>query len=421
MPYGQHHYPFENEKQFKKELFPANFIAEGLDQTRGWFYSLIVLGTALFGESPYKNVIVNGLIMAEDGKKLSKKLQNYSEPTNLADKVGADSMRFYLLSSPVVRAEDINFSDNDVLDLQRKNIGRLHNVLAMYEQYSAGEKASDKSKHVLDRWIITRLNQLIQEATDGFKNYELDKATRPVTDFIDDLSVWYLRRSRDRLKGDDAKDKEAALETLHHVLKNLALVMAPSMPFYAEYLWQRVKEESDEESVHLAKWPIAKKADLVVIGEMSLVREFVTVALEARAKNNIKVRQPLPELRINIELEKEYADIVAEEVNVKEVVFDTGSADRIQLNTDITPELKQEGDAREFIRAVQNIRKEAGLETSDRVELTLQTSDGGEGLVKTFEDEIKRIVGADSIIFAEANGEEVKAGEHEFTVEIKKL
>ncbi|OGG41527.1 hypothetical protein A2837_03435 [Candidatus Kaiserbacteria bacterium RIFCSPHIGHO2_01_FULL_46_22] len=420
MPYAQHHYPFENRDRFDKELFPANFIAEGLDQTRGWFYSLMVLGVALFDKSPYQNVIVNGLIMAEDGRKLSKKLQNYSEPTNLADRVGADSMRFYLLSSPVVRSEDINFSDKEVEDLMRKNIGRLHNVLLMYEMFVNDTKASDESDNVLDRWIVARLNQLIKESTEGFKNYELDKATRPITDFIDDLSVWYLRRSRDRLKGEDQSDKKLALGTLRHVLKTLSLVMAPSMPFYADYLWGRVKEEADEESVHLSRWPETAMPDPVVLGEMSLVREFVTLALEARTRAGVKVRQPLPQLTINIELEPEYAIIVADEVNVKKVVGDAGISERAILDTAITPELKMEGDARDFIRAVQEMRKTQGLEPSDRITLTVQTSDGGEAILRAFESEIKRVTGTDSITFGDADGEEIKAGDHSFTVEVKR-
>ncbi len=428
MAYGQHHYPFENKDRFEKELFPANFIAEGLDQTRGWFYSLMVLGVALFDKSPYQNVIVNGLIMAEDGRKLSKKLQNYSEPTNLADRVGADSMRFYLLSSPVVRAEDINFSDREVEDLQRKNIGRLHNVLQMYEMYEdeniKHETQNTNSDNVLDRWIMARLNQLIVEATAGFKSYELDKATRPITDFIDDLSVWYLRRSRDRLKGEDAADKKLALATLRFVLRQLSLVMAPSMPFYADYLWGRIKDEGDVESVHLATWPEVKEVDSVVLGEMSLVREFVTAALEARTKAGIKVRQPIASLKLKVESEKikmndGLLQIIQEEVNVKKVIEDQSLSDKVWLDTKITPELKMEGDARDFIRAVQEMRKQKGLAPQDRISLKIQTSDGGQEVVKNFEAEIKRVVGADSIDFTSADGEEITAGDHSFTVELE--
>ncbi len=420
MPYGQHHYPFENKENFSN-CFPADFIAEGLDQTRGWFYSLIVLGTALFGHSPYKNVIVNGLVLAEDGKKMSKSLKNYPDPMELVDRVGADAVRYYLLSAPIMRAEDLNFSEKEVTEQMRKNLGRLHNVLQMYEMFADGTEASADSKNVLDRWILARLHQLINESTEGFKNYELDKATRPITDFIDDLSVWYLRRSRDRLKGEDVADRKLALATLRYVLKTLAQVMAPSMPFYADYLWSKVKGEGGEESVHLSNWPEVREVDPVVLGEMSLVREFVTLALEARTKANVKVRQPLPKLTINIELEDEYAAVVADEINVKEIVCAADQIERAVLDTTITPELKAEGDAREFIRAVQERRKAEGLEPGDRIALKVQTSDAGESIIKAFEAEIRRVTGTDSIEFGDASGIEIKAGDHSFTVELKVL
>ena len=424
MAYGQHHYPFENKDCFETQLFPANFIAEGLDQTRGWFYSLMVLGVALFDKSPYQNVIVNGLIMAEDGKKLSKKLQNYSEPTKLADKVGADSMRFYLLSSPVVRAEDINFSDKEVEDLQRKNIGRLHNVLLMYEMFADGTAASGDSTNVLDRWILARLNQLISEATEGFKNYELDRATRPISDFIDDLSVWYLRRSRDRLKGEDTADKKLALKTLRYVLQNLSLVMAPSMPFYADYLWGKVKEEDAVMSVHLANWPSVASTDFGLLTLMETVRFIVTSVLQARANNNVKVRQPLKKLLVRWDLDEsqshEMTDLLKEELNVKDVVYERELIISFELDLSITPELKMEGDTRDFIRAVQEMRKEKGLMPNDRIKLLVQTSGDGEVVLKTFESDIKKVTGADDIAFGPTEGKEIVAGEHSFVVSIER-
>ncbi|MCB9819489.1 class I tRNA ligase family protein [Candidatus Nomurabacteria bacterium] len=419
MPYGQHHYPFENKERFTKELFPADFIAEGLDQTRGWFYSLIVLGEALFDESPYKNVIVNGLVLAEDGKKMSKKLQNYPDTIELVGRIGSDAIRYYLLSSSIIRGEDLNFSEKEATEQMRKNLGRLHNVLQMYEMFADGTEASGDSSNVLDRWIVARLNQLVNETTEGFKNYELDKATRPITDFIDDLSVWYLRRSRDRLKGQDTEDQKLALGTLRHTLQNLALVMAPSMPFYADYLWMRVKGEGTPESVHLASWPDMQEVDSVVLGEMSLVREFVTLALEARTKAGIKVRQPLQTLSLNIEMEPEYSSIIADEINVKEVVGDTSLTERIALDTNITPELKLEGDSRDFIRAVQEMRKAKGLAPSDRISLLVKATEEGKQVIKTFEAEIKRVVGADEITFGEVVGEETKVGNHSLVIEIQ--
>lgn len=424
MPYGQKHYLGEARLDFDPVTgkgYPADFIAESIDQTRGWFYSLIVLGVALFGESPYKNVVTNGLVLAEDGRKMSKSLQNYPDPVELVERQGADAMRFYLLSSSIIKGEDLNFSEKEVQELQRKNIGRLHNVLSMYEMFADGTPASTNSSHVLDRWIVARLNEVVRDITAGYTNYELDKATRPITDFIDDVSVWYLRRSRDRLKADDVADRTLALGTLRHVLETLAQIMAPVMPFYAEHLYRAVREESAPESVHLCDWPEGGKVDEVVLGEMSLVREFVTLALEARVKAGIKVRQPLSQLTLNIEMEPEYGGIIADEVNVKQVSGDAGQSERAVLDITMTPELKAEGDAREFMRAVQGLRKDAGLEQHDRIALTVQTSDGGEAVIKAHQDDIIRTVGATAIDFADANGTEITAGDHSFTVELHKL
>lgn len=422
MPYGQYHYPFEHEKEFQKSLFPANFIAEGLDQTRGWFYSLIVLGTALFGKSPFENVIVNGTALAEDGQKMSKSLQNYPDPMDVANSAGVDAMRFYLLSTPIIKGEDLNFSEKEVQELQRKNIGRLHNVLTMYKQYADGTiAASDDSKQILDRWIIARLNELIAETTAGYRAYELERTSRPITGFIDDLSVWYLRRSRDRLKGDDVADKEAALGTLRHVLQNLALVMAPVMPFYAEYLWQEVKDEDGAESVHLGAWPKEAKVDVELLTSMQGAREMVSLALEQRAKGKVKVRQPLSKLEVKSQIDPELIPVVTDEVNVKELALNEHLEELVQLHLEVTPELQAEGDAREFIRGVQAERKNMGLEPQDQVELIVQAADSAEAIVKQFQTEIAKTVGAVAIHFGDASGVELKAGEHEFTVEIKKV
>jgi len=422
MPYAQNHYPFENLEKFDAEKdrgFPADFIAEALDQTRGWFYSLMVLGTALFGKSPYENVIVTGLVLAEDGKKMSKSLQNYPDPMELANRVGVDAMRFYLLTSPLMRGEDFNFSEKEILELQRKNLGRLHNVLAMYEMYApvradvasatsngAGDVdvvAGDTSNHVLDRWIVSRTHEVLKNITDGYTNYELDKATRPIEGLIDDISVWYLRRSRERLKSDNEEDKKMALGTLRYVLKMLSLMMAPVMPFYAEYLFLRVREERDAESVHLMAWPKSGVVDSVVLDEMKKARVIVSLALEARSKQNIKVRQPLSKLVTNIQISEELQSVVEDEVNVKEVVCEqiigtapiTANGEPspvVTLDTEITPELKLEGEARELMRAIQDARKEMGLKAEDRIILLLDETT--KLLVESFEREVLRTVGA---------------------------
>lgn len=429
MPYAQNHYPFENLDIFdgKNNVgFPAQFIAESVDQTRGWFYSMMVLGVALFGKSPFEHVITNGLVLAEDGKKMSKSLQNYPDPMLIANTIGADSMRFYLLSSSIIRGEDLNFSEKGVKELERKNIGRLHNVLAMYEMFKDKTESRSDSVHVLDLWIISRLNELINETTEGFKNYELDKATRPITDFIDDVSVWYLRRSRDRFKSDDSIDKQNAIATLRHVLKNLSLVMAPSMPFYAEYLWQAVKGEVDAESVHLADWPKGEEVNSGLLTEMQKARQVVAEGLELRQKAGLKVRQPLESIVLHENIMPDLVPVVLDELNVKTLLVSInvsmkGSGSLVEkLDTVITPELKAEGDVREFIRAIQEMRKTTGLAPQDRIALTIQTSDGGEALVTQFKTEIMKVVGADAIDFGNAEGSEIKAGEHSLTVELKK-
>ncbi len=425
MPYAQHHFMGENREEFLQTQFPAQFIAEGLDQTRGWFYSLIVLGTALFGKSPFENVIVNGLALAEDGKKMSKSLKNYPDPMELVDRVGADAVRYYMLTAPIIRGEDLNFSEKEVTELQRKNIGRLHNVLAMYEMYANDTEANVTSDNILDRWIIARLNQLIAESTVGYKSYELDKATRPLADFIDDVSVWYLRRSRERLKSDDAEDKTKALATLRFILQELAKVMAPAMPFYAEYLYRAVRDESETQSVHLAAWPTGDTVDTDLLEKMKEVRMFVTAGLEARTKANIKVRQPLSELFIRTTMlpDTELLDLIKDELNVKQISLDgvesgADATSKITLITELTPELIAEGAVREVMRAVQDMRKDAGLEPSDRIKLTIDTNENGQNAIMAHKESLLKTVGATDVVFEVTFGTSVTSGDYSFVCSI---
>jgi len=428
MPYGQQHYPFENTDRFDPEKdkgYPAHFIAEGVDQTRGWFYSLIVLGTALFGRAPYKNVITNGLVLAEDGRKMSKSLKNYPDPMDIVDAYGADTLRFYLLSSPVIRGEDLNFSEKSLAELSRKNLGRLTNVLSFYELYAdiaLDVQRPQDSANVLDRWILARLAEVIQDATAGFENYELDKATRPVTGFIDDLSVWYLRRSRERMKYGDAADQQMAVATLRHVLKTLALVMAPSMPFFADYLYRAVRTESDPISVHLSSWPEAEAFEAGILEEMQLTRSFVTKALELRTEANVKVRQPLQSLTVRHELHaagRPYHELIMAEVNVKEIKSDPSLETEVALDTTITPELQAEGEVRDLMRYIQDMRKDAGLAAADRITLTVDTDEIGQMNVRGHEALLMRTVGADTLSFAPVEGGELTLPERVYRVSIK--
>ncbi len=395
MPYGQFHYPFDTKKfdPKKNKGYPADFIAEGLDQTRGWFYSMLVLGVALFGKSPYERVIVNGLILAEDGQKMSKKLKNYTDPVLIANRYGADALRYYLLMSPVVRSEDFSFSDKGVDEISKKIIVRLENVLSFYELYATETTAKpEKSNNVLDQWILTRLHELTKEVTESMDTYELDRATRPFLLFVDDLSTWYLRRSRERFKSDDESDKNFALATTRHVLRETAKLLAPFMPFLAEHLFLRLQEKKDAESVHLEMWPKIEKINENIIKQMQDVRALVTRGLEARSRAGIKVRQPLLSLvseSKDIVKTESLKMLVMDEVNVKDVVFQNGASHILDLT--ITPELKKEGLVRDLIREIQDKRKEAGLSPKDSIRVEIQVSDETIG---DFASEIGRSVNA---------------------------
>ena len=413
MPYGERHYPFENKENFEK-VFPAQFIAEGLDQTRAWFYYMHILATSIFNRNAFQNVIVNGIVLAEDGKKMSKKLKNYPDPMDVVNKYGADALRFYLLASPVVGAENLSFSEKGVDEIVKKNIGRLANVLAFYQLYANDTPRDWKSEHILDRWILLRLDQLIRKVSKGFETYQLDAAARPLTEFIDDLSTWYLRRSRERFSArgrsasggkEEGADKRAALATLRYVLHDLARVSAPPMPFFAEHLFQAVREGEDEESVHLTVWPEPRatvnfiqrmlgrgKEEEQILTAMEALRKLVSQALEARDKAGIKVRQPLNNIQLSAvsfqKINEELLQIMKDEVNVKEVVADQNlKEEEVRLDTTITDELREEGQVREFVRAIQNARKEAGLTPRDKVKVSYGP-EIDENILSKYRDEI---------------------------------
>jgi len=416
MPFASNHYPFKKDAfdpksgLFKKSKgFPADFIAEGLDQTRGWFYTLLVLGVGLFGKAPFKNVVVNGLILAEDGRKMSKSLKNYPPIENVLNKYGADALRYFMMSSPAVKSEDLNFTEKGVDEMMKKIINRLDNVCAFYEMYEREDVvASADSKNVLDIWIVQRLSELESEISKGLDNFELDKASRPIMNFIDDLSTWYVRRSRDRFKN-EGEDKEQALQTTKYILIELSKVIAPFVPFVAEDIYQRVsgKKYTDEnESVHLLNWPKMEKPDEKVVETMNTVRDLVSKSLEKRAEVGIKIRQPLQSLSIGIEIPEEFFEIIKDEVNVKEIIFKKELGKEVSLDTNLTEELKKEGALRDFIRSVQSMRKNAKLEMNDLIKLTV--SPNGKDFVMEFEDEIKNSANVSEIVFDENEGEEVK-------------
>lgn len=463
MPYAQSHYPFENKERFESH-FPADFIAEGLDQTRGWFYTLMVLSTALFDKPAFKNVIVNGLMLAEDGRKMSKRLKNYPDPMFIVNTYGADALRLYMISSPVVRAEDLCFSEEGVKHSLRHLLIPWWNAYSFFVTYARidGWVPSSKlqvssSANLLDRWIRSSLERLTGEVVKAMDAYDLQQAIRPFVRFVEDLTNWYIRRSRRRFwKSSDDADKAQAYATLYEVLVRLSKIAAPFVPFVSETIYRNLRTDDMPESVHLCDFPMSDGSgrDLDLEAQMDDVMAVVGLGRQLRADHDLKVRQPLRGMHVvsrdaaRLKRIEALRELVMDELNVREVWFGSDesalatfsakanfsrlgprlggamkkAAGQIQkldvaslesllcgesisievdgkaveltsddvvvnrapkaglvvasvgnlvvaLETELTPELLREGLAREFVNKVQNMRKTAGLDVTQRIKL----------------------------------------------------
>jgi isoleucyl-tRNA synthetase len=399
MPFAAEHYPFENKEYVNGPGYPADFISEAVDQTRGWFYTLLAVGVLMGKGTAYKNCICLGHILDDKGKKMSKSIGNIVNPWEMMDKYGVDTLRLWMYSVNQP-GDSKNFDEKTVAELHGKVFTLISNCYKFYELYSDDLKEESNlkdSKNVLDKWILARLNQLIKEGTESLDNFKLFEPARALRDFVGDLSTWYIRRSRDRFKGEDEEDKQFALATTKHVFIELAKFMAPMTPFFAEDLYQKVGGE--KESVHLDNWPVNEMVDEEVLSSMKITRDIVTSGLEARQKQNIKVRQPLASLVINQKLNQEFLELIKDEINVKDIKF----GEEIILDTNITPELQREGDFREFLRSVQGMRKDNDLLPNDLV--TLVVPESSKEIISGFEEELKKVAGIKEIKF---EGSELK-------------
>ena len=426
MPFAQLHYPFENKEKFERN-YPADFIVEYVGQVRAWFYYVHCVNTALFGYNAYKNVITTGTLAGNDGRKMSKSLGNYTDPNELMDKYSADSLRFLLLSSPVLAGEDFALLDKDVSDTARK-LSMIWNVYDFFTTYAEVDGVDSEElakfepvelKNDLDTWVISRLYQLRDEITAGMEKYDIPTALAGVLPFVDDLSNWFVRRSRRRFfKTEDNDDKAEAYGTLYYVLVYLSKILAPFVPFLSEELYQKMTQS--EESVHLLDWPAAGVIDTHVLEEMARTREIITDGLALRMQKSdteeqIKVRQPLAEMTYDgEELPEFYEQIIADEVNVKKVVH----GDTISLNKTLTDELVAEGFVRELIRAVQNTRKKAGLSVDDHILLSVSCD-----IPEAYNDMFMAEVLADSVVNAGnyAYDEVAKVNGENVTISLEKV
>ncbi len=346
MPYAQQHYPFENAEKFRKG-FPANFIAEGLDQTRGWFYTLLVLSTILFDKAPYRNVVVNGLVLAEDGKKMSKRLKNYPDPMHVITTYGADALRLYMINSAVVRAENLRFSETGVRQILRDLLIPWWNAYSFFVTYANVDKwhedalVAPDSSNELDRWIVSSLETLISDVTSSMDRYDLQRSVRPFVDFVDNLTNWYIRRSRRRFwKSQNDGDKADAYRTLRYVLVQLCKVAAPFTPFISESIYRNLRGSDMPESVHLCEFPQPNSAarDSLLERQMQLAQTAVNLGHSLRKQKDLKVRQPLNRAVIASSSEDTLSavrlmgSVIAEELNVKNVEFASDESRFVSLS-----------------------------------------------------------------------------------------
>lgn len=423
MPFAQFHYPFENKQKFE-DNFPGDFITEYIAQTRAWFYYMHVMSIGLFGKKCFKNVISHGTLAGNDGRKMSKSFGNYTEPTVLYDQLSADAWRMFLFNSPFMNGEDADLIDKDITVVERK-LNMLYNSYDFFTMYASVDgyeaeygKVPD-SKNPLDRWILSKLQNVIKSATEGMDQFKLNDATRPTIIFLDDLSNWFVRRSRKRFwKSENDGDKMSAYDTLYYVLVEFSKLIAPFAPFMAEDLFRKL---TDKGSVHLEDYP-KLNPDLVdskLEQEMDAVRGYITEGLSLRAKAQMKVRQPLASIQVP-SCPDYLIDVIKEELNVKEVNI---GGEEISLDFNLTDELKAEGLAREVIRVVQSARKSAGLNVDDRIKLSLTSSDQTlNSAIEQFKDEIAKETLANEIDSSSrySHQEEVKIDGKELSLSLEK-
>lgn len=391
MPYAQNHYPFQNKEHFEAH-FPSDFIAEGLDQTRGWFYTLTVLGAALFDKPVFKNVIVNGLVLDEEGKKMSKSLRNYTDPAKVVDEFGADALRLFLMHSPVVKAIDLKYSDHGVREVLKNIIIPLWNSYYFFVTYANVDKITpdsppDNPVNPLDRWILSEVERMVEEVTTQLDRYDLQKAIDPVVDFIDSLNNWYIRRSRRRFwKSENDPDKNQAYQTLHTALMKLVLVASPFIPFTTEEIYVNLKPNESPLSIHLCDWPVSdtNKRDVKLEDRMKITRLAVSLGRSLRTQHNLKIRQPLKVIHLVTKNQEEknalfeMEEIIKDELNVKSVVFRENEEELVEYTAKPNYKVLGKQLGKDMKKAAEHIHTLSMMEIQSLVDGSILSIDLGE-------------------------------------------
>lgn len=400
MPFAQFHYPFENKKMFEESL-PSQFVAEYIAQVRAWFYYMMVLSVILFNKEPFENVVTTGTILAEDGSKMAKSKNNFTDPLTIIDRYGSDALRFYLMGSSVMNADNLNFMDKGVDEAYKKVILLLYNSLNFYRQIGPNEKQKKPlTKNITDKWILAKLDKSIFEINKFFEEYNTVKIANEIREFVDGLSTWYIRVNRDRF---DSQDKKA-INTLGFVLENFSKAIAPLLPFVSEKIYQTFDKKS---SVHLQDYPkIIKNKDVVLLKRMELIRDVVSKGLAQRDKIQIGLKWPLARATIvgkDYKFKKEEEGIILDQLNVKYLLFRKNNASEkdnefgVELDTKITSELEEEGYARELSRKIQAFRKDLNLNKKDKVKTVIVVDKMFKGMLEKQKEIIKERTNSKSL------------------------
>ena len=417
MTFAQFHYPFENKEFFEKN-FPAQFVVEYIGQVRAWFYYMIALSAILFEDIPFENILTTGTILAKDGEKMSKSKNNFPDPLILVKKYGVDALRFYLMSSSVMNADNSNFSEEGVEEIYKKVLLLIYNVNNFYLMCDSDKKVKNpNSEDLSDKWIISRLGELIREVEDSMKNYDTIKACNFIRSFVEDLSTWYVKLNRERFDSGNKK----SIKTLEFVLSEFSKVIAPVMPFVSEKVYQSIY--GNKSSVHLESFPDFKKIDLNndLIREMVLVREIVSLGLRERDVLRRGLKWPLRKVTISLDktINPLLLEIVKAQLNVKNVEIKVSSELKVNLDSAITPELEAEGYAREVSRNVQAFRKTLGLDKKDLIGLCLVVDGDFKEILDSQKDFIKERTNSKEIQIV-TTGEERFKNKTNFNIKDKK-
>jgi len=446
MPYAQYHFPFNllkdkkvnpSEVDYKKIIskipFPADFICEGVDQTRGWFYTLLVISTLLGLGPAYKNVISLGLILDKKGEKMSKSKGNVVDPEKIIEKYGADALRWYFFSVNSA-GEEKRFNEEDIGIYQRRTLLPLKNSFIFYSNYAYKKNAKIGDLTLLNLWILSRLEETKKKVISYLDRYLVFEAAKEIDKFIDDLSRWYIRRERKVFQKQTPQKRwiQSSI-VLRKVLKELVLIMAPFCPFLTEEIWQKIRDKKDEESVHLAFYPLynSKNFNKKIIDLMEEVRYFATLGLSLRKKSQIKVRQPLKSLTIQntsskIKKYPELLELLKDEINVKEIMFDSCLKEEAELDTTLTFELIEEGIVRELIRQIQEQRKNQNFTPKDKIEIQfLVESQQILNVIQKYKKHLQKETSARKITLTKENKKEIFSeiliDKEKIFVNIKKL